>query len=309
VRESRSAIFVAGTRRARPGLMLAELAVIVTLAGLIAGLVGMTLVRQQRFYSGASEQLQAREDVRDAMELLSSDIRGTSITDTLRLVADSAIELFASIGTSVVCQTIAGARVDLPRQSPAPLNALTAFITLPDTGDIAVFHRDSLGGSSEWERHRIAGVAAQAGDAACPAVAGSAIGFQLQLATPLTPQVHAGSPVRFIRRGRYSIYRASDGQWYLGYRRCNATGEPSTCGVIQPLSGPYAQYSADANSTGLLFEYFNAAGRGLKPGDSPLEIARIDITARGAAGRRSWMHGSGAATAQSATLAVSIRNR
>ena len=289
--------------------MLAELAVIVALVGLIGGLVGMTLVRQQRFYSGASEQLQAREDVRDAMELLSSDIRGTSIADTLRLVADSAIELFASIGTSVVCQTIAGARVDLPRQSPAPLNALTAFIALPDTGDIAVFHRDSLVGSSEWERHRIVGFAAQTGDVACPAVAGSAIGFQLQLASPLTAQVGAGSPVRFIRRGRYSIYRASDAQWYLGYRRCNAVGERSTCGVIQPLSGPYAEYSTDATSTGLLFEYFNAAGGRLKPGDSPLEIARVDITARAAAGRRSWMRGSGSAAPQSATVAVAIRNR
>jgi len=35
-----------------------------------------------------------------------TDIRGLSSADTVRLMADSAIELFASIGSSVVCQTV-----------------------------------------------------------------------------------------------------------------------------------------------------------------------------------------------------------
>jgi prepilin-type N-terminal cleavage/methylation domain-containing protein len=301
---------------ARRGVTLVELAVVLALVGVLGSAIGVTLLRQQRFYRGTTELLHAREGVRDAMELLASDIRGMSVADTVRLLADSAIEFFANIGSSVVCQT-GSASAGLPGGSSPRGNTLTAFLAQPDTGDIAVFHRDSMEGASEWERHRLVGFGDQSLVTACPASSGFAptpdvnagdTGFLVDLSSPLSPHVRPGAPVRFIRRGRYSLYHASDGRWYLGYRRCNAIGA-STCGVIQPLSGPYREYSPDPAHTGLLLEYFDESGTHLLPGSSPLAIARVDITARAESRHRILVEGSVSAPADSARVAIAIRNR
>jgi hypothetical protein len=285
------------------------------LLGLVGSTIGVTLVRQQRFYRGATELLRAREGVRDAAELLSTDIRGMSVTDTVTLLADSAIEFFANVGSSVVCQTIGGTIVALPGASSRPGNALTAFLTQPDTGDIAVFYADSVVGAGEWERHRIAAFGSRA-VATCPpsSALGRGVptdpgrrGFLLELSNPLSPGVKVGAPVRFIRRGRYSLYHASDGSWYLGYRRCNAVG--AACGAIQPVAGPYRAYSPDPRNTGLLFEYFDESGRRLTTDASPLALARIDISARSEGKQQVVMEGQVSTPADSATVAIAIRNR
>jgi hypothetical protein len=293
------------------------LAVVVALIGVLGSAIGLTLVRQQRFYRGATELLYAREGVRDATELLSADIRGMSLADTVRLFADSAVEFFASVGSSIVCQMTGVNAVGLPAASPKRGNALSSFLTQPDTGDIAVFHRDSLDGASEWERYRITGFGARPLAMTCPessafsrkaGIDAGGKGFFLELSVPLSTHIKAGAPVRFIRRGRYSLYRASDRRWYLGYRRCNAIGAP-TCGAIQPLSGPYRDYDSNPRNTGLLFEYFDETGSRVTPDASPFAIARIDITARAESRQRITVEGRARAPADSATVSIAIRNR
>ena len=301
---------------ARIGVTLAELIVVLATIGLLGSTIGLTLIRQQRFYRGTTELLDAREGVRDAMELLSADIRGMAAADTVRLFADSAIEFFANVGSSVVCQHT-GTSVGLPGASSGRGNALSSFLTQPDTGDIALFLRDSIDGASEWERHRISGFGARAPEMTCPASTafarraeseGEGTGFLLDLSTPLSSHVRAGAPVRFVRRGRYSLYNASDGNWYLGYRRCNAVGA-SNCGAIQPLSGPYRDYSSNPRSTGLLFEYFDRLGSRITPGASPLAISRVDVTARAESRHRIEVEGRVSTPSDSATVAIAIRNR
>jgi len=302
-------------QRRRHGLSLAELVVVLALAGLVGGAVSVTINRQQLFYRAASELHYAREGVRDAMEVLSTDIRAMSVSDTVRLRADSAIEFFAAIGSSVVCQSV-GNQIGLPaRHSEA--NSLSAFLVEPDTGDIATFYTRSAEGREEWERHRIAGFSSRSLAGICPTSSGFSAqadldegmtGFVVTLADPLSDGVKAGAPVRFLRRARYSLYRASDNHWYLGYRRCNAVGTPA-CGPVQPLSGPYRAYSADAHVSGLDFEYFDANGRPLGPSDSPLVLARVDISARseGSPGIVTTGHAGG--RSESATISVAVRNR
>lgn len=289
---------------------------VLVLLGIVGSAIGVTLLRQQRFYRGATELLYAREGVRDAIELLSTDIRGMSTADTARLLADSAIELFASIGSSVACQ-IAGTEVGLPAAVSRPRNTLTAFATEPDTGDLVLFYRDSIEAGSQWERHRIAAFTTRPLTMTCPASTGftrgedadaGTRGFLVTLSTPLSSHVTRGAPVRFIRRGRYSLYHAGDGNAYLGYRRCNAIG-PSTCSAIQPLSGPYRAYSRDPSSTGLLFEYFDATGVRLGTSPSSLALARVDITARVQSRQRLDIEGRGVTPADAATVSVAIRNR
>ena len=298
------------------GFTLIELAVVLLILGLVGSTIGLTLLRQQRFYRGATELLYAREGVRDAIELLSTDIRGMATADTARLLADSAIEMFASIGSSVVCQ-VAGTEVGLAGGTPPPRNTLSAFVTEPDTGDLAVFYRDSIEAGGQWERHRIAAFSSRSLAITCPPSTGlskvedinaGATGFLLTLSTPLSSHVARGAPVRFIRHGRYSLYRAGDGDTYLGYRRCNAVGLP-VCGSIQPLSGPYRAYSPAPGSTGLLLEYFDDHGERLGASASPSMLARVDVTARAESRQRVVIEGHSRASGDSAMLAVWVRNR
>lgn len=250
------------------------------------------------------------------MEVLSTDIRGLSTADTIRLLADSAIELFANIGSSVVCQTSVEGLVGLPSATSSGGKALSAFLVQPDTGDLALFYRDSSENGSQWERHRIQAFSSRSLATSCPVSTGftraedpdGGSGFLVALETPLSSRVDAGAPVRFIRRGRYSLYRAGDGEWYLGYRRCNALGS-SVCGAIQPLSGPYRGYSGDTRATGLLFEYFDDAGVRLDASSSPLAVARVDITARVESRQRVMVEGRVWTPGDSATVSVAVRNR
>lgn len=295
--------------RCRRGLSLAEVAVVITLLGLIGAAIGSALLHQQRFHSGASELLDVREGVRDAMEVLSTDIRGSSSADTVRLMADSAIELFASIGSSVVCRTVSSNAIALAEESPGG-NTLSSFLLHPDTGDLALLYRDSVDASgSRWERHPIAAFAARSGVSGCLLEGIDPVeGFVLTVQSAPSRPVRRGAPVRFVRRGRYSVYRSSDGEWYLGYRRCNALG-PSSCGAIQPVSGPYRRYSSDRVETGLLFEYFDARGERITGVDSPLSVARIDITARAERPQPLKIGNGEKSIADSATTSIAIRNR
>jgi len=119
--------------------------------------------------------------------------------------------------------------------------------------------------------------------------------------------IRPGAIVRFIRRQRYSLYRASDGDWYLGYRRCNAMGV-SVCGAVQPVSGPYRAFSRDQRATGLLFEYFDASGQALDVAAAPLSLARVDVTARSESGHPLPSGGPFARKiADSATVSVAIK--
>jgi hypothetical protein len=302
-------------QRHRDGLSLAELVVVVALAGLVGSAIAVTINRQQLFYRGASDLYYAREGVRDAMEVISTDIRAMSVSDTVRLRTDSAIEFFAVIGSSVMCQSV-GNEIGLPARH-AEANSLSAFLVEPDTGDIATFYTRSAEGREEWERHRITGFSSRSLAGSCPPSSGffaqsdmdaATTGFVVTLADPLPAGIKAGVPVRFLRRARYSLYRASDGHWYLGYRRCNAVGA-SACGPVQPLSGPYGPYSADGRISGLDFEYFDANGRPLGSSDSPLMLARVDITARSERSQRIATSGQGGGISESATISVAVRNR
>jgi len=300
----------------RRAFTLLELAVVLTLLGVVGAVMTALLVRQQRFYRGAGELLFAREGVRDALEVLATDIRGIAVADTVRLLSDSAMEMFSSIGSSVVCQRMAEAQIGLPPAKPGG-SALTSLPTQPDSGDLALFYRATATDGANWERHRIASFSARSLDATCPESSGfssgedlaeGAQGFQVTLDTPLSGDIGPGEPVRFIRRGRYSLYRASDGDWYLGYRRCNALGS-SNCGAIQPLSGPYRRYSGDPAATGLVFEYFDADGNRLGAGSSPLELARVDVTARAESRHHLIVERRQSTPGDSATMSIAIRNR
>jgi type II secretory pathway pseudopilin PulG len=306
---------VPAVMRQRSGISLVELVAVLAIACLAMSAVVETVTRQQQFYRSTDNLRTARGGVRDAMEVLATDVRGMSESDTVRLSADSAIEFFATIGVSVICQ-VDGNELGLPEARPTG-NSLSGFLADPDSGDLALVYTDSSGGNPGWRRYRISAFSGRSLSASCPTSSGFSIpsgvgagisGFLVSIASPAPSNVKPGAAVRFIRRGRYSLYRAGDGYYYLGYRRCNALG-PSVCGAIQPLSGPYRRYSSSRASTGILFEYFDAAGTRLGTGEPATDIARVDITARSETSPRAGFTGASATIADSATVSIAVRNR
>ncbi len=117
-----------------------------------------------------------------------------------------------------------------------------------------------------------------------------------------------GVPIRVTRPARYSLYRASDGAWYLGQRDWN----PATLrfNTIQPVSGPFLSAASD----GLHFRYFDSTGAELPSGTSStrsIALIRIALNAQ----TQRVVHASGFAVtsagrhADSVLVTVRARNR
>ena len=291
------------------------------LAALVGSTLIMTLRRQERFYSSATEVMQVRAQLRDAADVLAVDIRSAAVARYgLPLMTDSAMELFTAIGSSVVCAAPAGKILFLPPPRLASGTVLTSLLATPDTGDLALIYAMPAGepDSGRWAESRIAAFAARSVSSSCPPATGFTSGADAAgqtgyaLTLPNTPpaSVRKGSPVRFLRRARYSLYRSSDGQWYLGFRRCNAVG-PSVCGTIQPVSGPYLPYERQGgNNSGLAFRYFDSAGGEVVDALLSPTISRIDIVLRGETARAISLAGDARLRYRdSAIVSVSPRNR
>ncbi|MEO8193836.1 MAG: prepilin-type N-terminal cleavage/methylation domain-containing protein [Gemmatimonadales bacterium] len=303
----------------RRAFTLVELLVATAIAGVAAAFMGATLARQQRFYSSAAAVLEVRSQLRDAADVLSADIRGAAVsTFGFPLMSDTAIEMYATIATSVACSAPAGVTVGLATATLTSGATLTSILVQPDTGDIAMLYGipSGVADSGRWETHRVAVFQSRPLSTSCPQSAGftsaadaaqGATAYSVTLATAPSPAVRGGAPIHFVRRARYSLYRSSDGDWYLGYRRCSASG--FGCAAIQPVSGPYSAYGG-GGSGGISFRYFDSAGAELSPGSSSTAVARVDLVLRGETAHASALVGDAhSAWRDSVLVTVSPRNR
>ena len=298
----------------RRAFTLVELLVSLAVAGVAAAFIIRTLLAQQRFYTSASAVLGARAQIRDAADVLATDIRNASAADPpFVLMSDSAVEMFTTIAASIVCTVPSGATAGLPPRSLSSGMTLTSLLALPDTGDLAVIYTYPPGrpDSGRWDQLNISSFAATSTMTACPASTGftgagdvAESAYRVTFASLPPNPIVPGNPIRFLRRGRYSLYRSSDSRWYLGYRRCNASG----CSAVQPASGPYDPYASQ--SSGLEFRYFDSRGARLDQTSDPSLLSRVDIVIRGKSSRRSTLAGDTRATyGDSSVITVSPRNR
>jgi prepilin-type N-terminal cleavage/methylation domain-containing protein len=308
--------------RAGKGFTLLEVVVATALAAVVGATLMMTLRRQERFYGSAAEMLQVRGQLRDGADVLAGDIRGAAVARYgLSLMTDSALELFTGIGTSVVCQTPSGRTLFLPPATLSSGTVLTSLLASPDTGDLALIYAmpGGIPDSAVWIESRISTFVSQALATSCPSTTGftsaadaaaGRTGYALTLSADPPPTIRKGAPVRFLRRGRYSLYRSSDGASYLGYRRCNALG-PSVCLTIQPVSGPYLPYGSGGTSgSGLAFRYFDSGGTEVFDASLSPTVARIDMVLRGETVRTVSLAGDARIRyLDSAIVTISPRNR
>ena len=316
--------------RARRGFSLLEILVVIILLGLVMGVMLRLVVRQQRFYRGANAVMETRSQLRQAAALLPMQVRSTApavgtvagpaTTSDFLVLADSALELRATVGSSIVCTKVSTTQIELPPTTLASGNVLSSWWTAPQANDALFVYDDAGDGAADdgWFMTRITAVASGTGYCA-PAqgfttAADAAEPRLLLTVSPALPAtVIQGAPIRFVRQARFSFYQSGDEQWYLGYREVPPGSSAALSTIaIQPVSGPYRPFSTDTSETGVLFRYFTANGAqitGTTLADR-MAVARVQLTVRGATDQTmSSAGGANVTTYDLQDVAMAVRNR
>lgn len=265
-------------RGARRGFSLVELMVILALSSIVIGGLTSVLVRQQRFYRGTADLIETRSQIRQAAGIIPSDLRGVStIGGDILAVSDTSMVFWATIGQAVACVAVPGAyEISIPPLVLANKNTLASFTMTPSAGDtVFVYHDGDTEAASddEWVAYGITGPPTTS-TVACGDLTGvtdlTTERYSFPLDKPLGINLRVGTPLRFLRRTRYTLFQAQDAAWYLGY--CS----PACAGDPQPIAGPFLP-GGGANS-GVSFSYQDAAGAATTV---PANIVQVSIVVRG----------------------------
>jgi len=299
------------SQQRRPfGITLVELLVTMAVGGVVLSLVAAICVREQRLFADLGAQNATAVQLRDAEAILPIDLRAASAPQgDVREARDTSIELRGLVASAVICDTAQGGAVLAPASASATTYA--GYLTMPDAGDTAWVL--APGDSSEvWEPYRVAASGSYAAGAC------GSLGPRLTSESASSPRAllslegfaaaaRLGMPLRVTRPLRYSLYRGTDGRWYLGQRDWSSVTQRFN--GIQPVSGPLLPPAKG----GLEFRYLDSAANVLAtPVADTRAIAAILVDVRGET--RSDVRALGAATsagprADSATLWILLRNR
>jgi hypothetical protein len=251
-------------------MSLAELLVALSLGGIVLAVAAGSMLRQQRGVRWIEGLNGAELQVRPVMRLLADELSllDASAGDVAPgQASDSSLQLRAVVAASLSCDS-ASTLTLLPETAATP--ALAGSARSPAVGDSVWLYR---GASFGWRARTVTGVSRLTAACAVPTSAGGPT-FRLLLDAP--PDVAAGTPVRVTRWERWVVYRAGDGQWYVGIRDYS----PATSRFLasQPIAGPFLRATRNGARTG--FRYFDGTGAALDPdGTNEGRIARVRITA------------------------------
>ena len=267
----------------RHGSTLIDILVALPLIALLGILAIQLLLGVHRSVIRTDGALGATRELRHGASVLSSEIRGLRPRDLVAW-ADTAVEFDATVGMGVACAISADrTSIDVVAAdgdaaadvTSAGADALAAtWNHPPQPGDQALLWlagptpADSMRSSEMTVRSVTAGIACTLSPLAGARGASSE---RIELAAPIPGTLAIGTPIRLIRRTRYSLYRASDGDWFLGRR----TRGPSGWDVIQPVSGPLLP----ARALGMVVTVRDTSG---SPMNDPATstAARVDIALR-----------------------------
>ena len=281
--------------RVRAGFSLTELMIVVTLMGLIGAMLTSVLVRQQRYHRAVTSVTDARARMRDIATILPTDLRGmSSIDNDILVFNDTSLQFRAFIGTSILCAYNSTTEIELPPRVMASGNVLSAWINPPTTDDIAfIYNEGTEAGNADdtWTPYKIVSSTTDNTAATCPSsstftTAADDASEKYLITLPSAPDptlMEPGAPIRFAREVRYSVYQASDGQWYVGYQRCTPHASlvvAGTCGSREVLAGPVLAASTDTLSSGLYFVYWNQDGARVTTAALDSTIAFIGVGVR-----------------------------
>ena len=316
------------THRGRRGVTLIELIMVLTVLGIVGGLLTNVLIKQQRFNRALTETADSRSRMRDIATILPTDLRGaSSIGRDILTIGLTSMQFRSSIGSSVLCR-LAGAVIELPPTTLASGQVLTAWINPPQPGDVVFIYDDGAGrgnADDSWTQFTITDTTSAVNAAWCPAAGidpftqvadNGARRYRITLnAVPNPLTIKVGAPIRFAREVRYSLYSASDANWYVGYQTCapsGAVGVAGACGAREILAGPVRAATADTTTSGLYFLYYRQDGAAITNAADAALIARIGIGLRTSPQSMSQALqklGGSVAGRDSLRMTVGIRNR
>ncbi len=251
--------------------------VTVVIAGIALALVAAISARQQRVVGDLQENTALAAQLGDALSVLPIDLGAvSSVAGDIREARDTSFEIRATIATSVGCDTSGGRLVLSPPSDGAVVYG--GVLSPIEAGDTA-WVLAATDSAEEWRPLPIAGVtSAPPGDCASrgprlSTAARTTARVALTL-TGLTASGPLGAPIRITRPMRYSLYRGSDGQWYLGQRDWNNV--TARFNTVQPVSGPFLS----PPSRGLGFRYVDSIGATIPPpvvDTRAIALVRIDV--------------------------------
>lgn len=312
----------ADARPVRRGFTLPEMMIVLLIFALTLGSLMTLVMRQQRFYRSAGDVMSMRGQLRQGLGAVAADLRAISPANgDVYDMTDKAIELRALTGSSIVCKiTNASRTITVPPTTLSSGNMLTAWPSMPAATDSFFVYDDSTGtATARWKAYSISSIAAVSGSSGCTTASGfvqasdttrSSYAITIPVGQTLPPTLLTGAPIRFFRRVRYELYQASDSKFYLGYYDCLA-GRAPVCNALQPIAGPFRNYSTNAANSGLLFAYYDSTGSALGAaiGNAP-RVTRVTVSLRGQSAATISMDGTTPDLVNdSLVMDVALRNR
>lgn len=289
------------SRRPR-GYSLLELMVALPLVALLGAVCVQLLLSVHRRALHDDGALGATREMRHGAGVLASELRNLRADDLIAW-SDTAIEFDATVGVAIVCAsstsssrstiTLSGSAGD---PTPAQRTALDPVWNMSaQAGDVVDVYLvvAPLTDAPVRRSHVLHSVTTSSQCAVSPLVAATTA-TALVLSDTMSAPVSTGAPLRVRRRTRYSIYRASDGDWFLGRR----TRGPAGWDVTQPVAGPLLA----ARDRGLVITVRDGAGNPLSLA-SP-QAARVSLQLR--APRRAGRASVASPSVDSATVDVAL---
>ncbi len=247
-------------RSSAHGFTVIELLVYIVLALLVLGAVFNVFMSQSRQHGLHLETMDARQTLRGAAALLTTEMRGLSVSrGDLYAIAPQSISLRSVQGLGVIC----GKHATQPRYGMWHVSG--TFQATAD--DSALMYSPS---ADAWSSVKIAQVWDPTGGGvstcAWPGGVSTDTVPEIVVSVPSdTAGVTVGSPMRAFRSTEFGMLQ-QDGRWWLGRK---VSGAASYDLVTGPLRAP-----ADS---GLALHYYDAAG--VETAD-PTQVTRIEIVLR-----------------------------
>ncbi len=271
------------------GFTIVELMIYLVMALVVVGAVFGVLISQWRQFGLHRETIDARETLRGAGALLTSELRGASASGgDLYAIAPQSITMRSVQATGVICAK----HIIQPRYGLFDPSG-----TFTDTAEDSVLVYSQSGGT--WKNLGVFQAwpaPAAAGVGTCDWAAGQSADQAIEpvvTAPADTAGVWVGSGLKAFRRVQYGMFQLN-GRWWLG-RKLGAAASYEL--VTGPLRAP-----ADS---GLVFHYYNAAGAETAV---PADVVRVEIELRSESAGRAGFGGNVGFRRDSLTVNVFLRN-
>jgi len=233
--------------RVRRGTTLVELMVALPIGAVIGTMAVAMLLDTHKLSRRLNSSTQIGRELRQAASVLASEIRPLAASDMIAW-SDTSLEIHALVGSGIACAASGTSSVDM-----LPLHGTdatrTSWFATPQSGDRVFMQGADSAITPQDARWTVSALHSATTSATSNCTTSphmlrstaTGIPVRLTMSSPLAVTPATGSLVRIARRARYSLYRASDGLWYLGRKAFNG----ASWTTIQPVAGPFDKPQLD----------------------------------------------------------------